>query len=389
MAELVPPHGGALRPLLAEDGRREELGRRARSLPVVRMSSREASDLVMLATGAFSPLTGFMGREDYLGVVERMRLEDGTLWPIPVTLTVTEERASGIGAGQEVALLDGESGELMGLMEVRDVFRYDRAREAREVFRTTDSRHPGVERLLAQGGVCLGGPVTALSEGRYPREFPEFARPAETRRAFEELGWRIVAAFQTRNPMHRSHEYLVKVALEVSDGVLIHPVVGALKAGDIPADVRMRCYKALIERYFPAGRVLLRVYPMEMRYGGPREAVLHAIVRQNYGCSHLIVGRDHAGVGDFYGPFDAQQIFDELPEGSLRIRPLKMDVTFWCRSCGAMASPRSCPHGPADHLSISGTELRRMLSGGRKPPEEFSRPEVLDILVDYYRGRRE
>jgi sulfate adenylyltransferase len=314
-----------------------------------------------------------------------MKLTDGTLWPIPVTLAVTEEQAEGISEGGEAALVDENSGELMGLMEMREKFSYDRQAEAREVFKTEEEAHPGVQRLYSQGGVYLGGPVKVFSEGPYPDLFPEFARPAETRAIFEERGWSSVTAFQTRNPLHRSHEYLVKIAMEVSDGVLIHPIVGALKAGDIPAKVRLDCCHVLLEKYFPSERVVLKVYPMEMRYGGPREALLHAIIRQNFGCSHLIVGRDHAGVGSYYGAFDAQDIFDQLEPGALEIKPLKLDWTFWCYKCGGMASMKTCPHGKEDRLLISGTELRKMLSEGKKPAEEFSRPEVLEILTEYYR----
>ena len=382
---IVPPHGGALKPLLVPESERQELCRRAAHLPRVRLSSKEVSDLIMLAMGAFSPLGGFMGRQDYLGVVSDMTLRSGLLWPIPVTLAVPAEVARGLREGREVALADGETGELLGTMEVEESYGYDRRLEAREVFRTEDEAHPGVARLYSQGDVYLAGPVRALSEGRYPSEFPEFARPAETRREFQARGWSTVAAFQTRNPMHRSHEYLTKIALEICDGLLIHPVVGALKADDIPAAVRMRCYRALLERYYPQERVMLKVYPMEMRYAGPREAVLHAIIRQNFGCSHLIVGRDHAGVGGYYGPFDAQRIFDELPPGALAIRPLKLDWAFWCYRCGAVASERTCPHSSQDRCLISGTQLRRLLSGGEPVPPEFSRPEVLQILSEYYR----
>lgn len=384
---LVLPHGGELKTQLITNGIEEEK-RRCSLLPRIRMNSKETSDLVMIATGAFSPLDGFMLREDYLGVLEQMQCGDGTLWPIPVTLSVNKEQADSIREGQEVALVDEESCECMGLMEVREKYTYDPLREAREVFKTEEAAHPGVARIYSQGEVYLGGPVKALSEGRYPQQFPQFARPEETRKIFSEKGWSTVAAFQTRNPLHRSHEYLVKIALEVSDGVLIHPIVGRLKEGDIPAEVRMRCYQVLLERYFPKERVELKVYPMEMRYGGPREAVLHGIIRQNFGCSHLIIGRDHAGVGSYYGPFEAQEIFDQLPEGALQIKPLKLDWTFWCYACGGMASMKTCPHEKEKRLLISGTELRRMLSEGRKPPEEFSRPEVLDILIEYYKNSK-
>ena len=388
MDHLVSPHGGVLKPRLLAGSALSEARERAAGLPQVRMSSKETSDLVMLATAAFSPLEGFMGKEDYLGVVQRMQRADGALWPIPVTLAVDKEQADSIREGQEIALVDEESGECLGLMEVQEKYAYDRQAEAREVFKTAEEAHPGVARIYSQGEVYLGGPVQALSEGRYPKEFPEFARPAETRKIFSEKGWSTVAAFQTRNPLHRSHEYLVKIALEVSDGVLIHPIVGALKQGDIPADVRMRCYQVLLDTYFPKQGVVLKVYPMEMRYGGPREAVLHGIIRQNFGCSHMIIGRDHAGVGSYYGPFEAHDIFDQLPEGSLQIKPLKLDWTFWCYACGGMASMKTCPHGKEDRLLISGTELRKMLAEGKKPAEEFSRPEVLEILTEYYRSSK-
>jgi len=274
----------------------------------------------------------------------------------------------------------------MGTMRVEELFSYDKRAEARHVFRSEDEAHPGVAKVYAQGDTCLAGPVEVLSEGGYPERFPEYARPAEVRALFAERGWQTVAAFQTRNPLHRSHEYLTKVALEISDGLFIHPIVGKLKEGDIPAEVRQRCYQVLLDSYYPEDRVLLRVYPMEMRYGGPREAVLHAIIRQNFGCTHLCVGRDHAGVGKYYGPFDAQAIFDEIPPGDLLIRPLKFDNTFWCRACQSMASSKTCPHPPEHHLSISGTKLREMLSAGELPPEEFSRREVLQVLVEYYRS---
>ncbi len=387
MKKIVPPHGGELKPLLAGADALQEVTGKAKDMPVVKMSSRETSDLIMLAMGAFSPLDGFMRKADYTPVVESMALANGTCWPIPITLSVTEEQASGISEGSNVALVDEASGTLMGSMVVEDKYTYDRDAEAEKVFRTTDDEHPGVKKLHDQGAVYLGGPVTAVSEGRYPEAFPEFARPAETRAIFKEKGWGTVAAFQTRNPIHRSHEYLTKIAMEVCDGVLVHPIVGALKSGDIPAEVRMACYKSVIDKYYPDERVVLKVYPMEMRYGGPREAVLHAIIRQNFGCSHLIVGRDHAGVGSYYGMFDAQNIFDELPEGALHIEPLKLDWTFWCYKCEGMASLKTCPHDKEDRCMISGTELRRCLSEGEDIVPEFSRPEVLEILRKYYKDQ--
>lgn len=384
-SKLVPPHGGELKPLLIEGRQREELVQRAQGLPEVRLSSRETSDLIMMAIGAFSPLDGFMGEEDYTTVVDTMHLKDGTMWPIPITLAVTSERAAGIEPDEDVALVDDETGELMGVMTVREKYPYDKKREAAKVFRTEDEAHPGVAKVYAQGDILLAGPVQAVSEGPYPLLYGDhYGRPADTRAIFTELGWSTVAAFQTRNPIHRSHEYCTKIALEVSDGILIHPLVGKLKAGDIPADVRMKCYEVLLENYYPKDRIVLKVYPMEMRYGGPREALLHAVFRQNFGCSHLIVGRDHAGVGDYYGPFDAQKIFDEIPAGDLHIKPLNIDWTFWCHKCDGMASMKTCPHGKEDRVLISGTKVRDMLSAGEMPPKEFSRPEVAQILVDYY-----
>jgi len=386
MLGLVPPHGGSLRPLLASDDEREEGIKEAAALSKVRLNSREVSDLIMLAMGAFSPLEGFMGKEDYQRVVKEMRLTNGLLWPIPITLSVSTAEAGGIKEGQQVTLVNSDDDEIIGSMLVEEKYPYDKREEALQVFGTDDRQHPGVEKIFEQGEVYLAGPVKVFNEGGYPERFPEFARPDETRTIFAKKGWTTIAAFQTRNPLHRSHEYLTKIALEVCDGLLIHPIVGKLKAGDIPAEVRMECYDVLLDNYYPRDRVVLKVYPMEMRYGGPREAVLHAIIRQNFGCSHLIVGRDHAGVGNYYGPFDAQDIFDRLAPEDLYIQPLKLDATFWCNRCGSMASAKTCPHPAQDHLSISGTRLREMLARGERPPGEFSRKEVLDILIKYYQS---
>lgn len=385
ISKLVPPHGGALKPLLLNGTERQEWVARAKSLSSIRLSSRETADLIMLAMGAFSPLEGFMGQEDYRGVVQDMHMQDGTMWPIPITLSVSQDQAASISVWDEIALEDEESGELMGIMSVQEKFPYDKKLEAKNVFRTEDEAHPGVAKVYSQKDILLAGPVKALSEGPYPQLYGEhYGRPSETREIFTELGWTKVAAFQTRNPIHRSHEYCTKIALEVSDGILIHPLVGKLKADDIPADIRMKCYQVLLEKYYPRDRVVLKVYPMEMRYAGPREALLHAIFRQNYGCSHLIVGRDHAGVGDYYGPFDAQKIFEEIPAGDLHIKPLNIDWTFWCHQCDGMASMKTCPHGKEDRVLISGTKVRDMLSKGEMPPKEFTRPEVAQILADYY-----
>ncbi len=386
MSKLVPLHGGRLNLLLVEGEELAEEMERAKSMRHVRLSSRETSDLIMMAIGAFSPLAGFMGEDDYTGVVQDMRLADGTLWPIPITLSVTKEEADSFPIGSEIALIDDESDELMGSMRIEEVFTYDKRAEARQVYKTEDEAHPGVAKVYGQQDILLSGPVKAFSEGPYPKTFGEhYARPATTRAIFEENGWATIAAFQTRNPIHRSHEYCTKIALEVCDGIFIHPLVGKLKADDIPAETRMKCYEVLLKNYYPKDRVVLKVYPMEMRYGGPREAILHAIFRQNYGCSHLIVGRDHAGVGNYYGPFDAQTIFDDIDDEDLHLKPLKIDWTFWCYKCDGMASMKTCPHSKDDRVLISGTKLREMLANGQVPPKEFSRPEVVQILMDYYK----
>jgi len=390
MARLVTPHGGGeLAPLLVPEDERAPASRRALALRRVPMTSRETSDLVMLAMGAYTPLAGFMGYTDWRGSCVDMRLGDGTFWPIPITLSCDRDVAGGIAPGEEVALVDRESDRIMAVMAVAEKYEIDRALECAEVFRTTDASHPGVAKVMAQGEVNLAGPVRALSEGAYPQEFPNlYMRPAETRAAFAARGWSRVAAFQTRNPMHRSHEHLAKIAVEICDGVLIHQVLGRLKEGDIPAEIRTRAIAALVEHYFVPGTVIQAGYPIEMRYAGPREALLHAVFRQNFGCSHLVIGRDHAGVGDYYGPFDAHRIFDTLDPDSLEIEPLKMDVTFHCAVCGSTATTRTCPHDEAHRLTISGTRLREMFAGGEPIPAEFSRPEVVAVLQAYYDGLR-
>ena len=386
-AQLIPPHGGELKPLLLTGEALKEEQEKAKTLPQVRLSSRETSDLIMLGMGAFSPLDGFMRQKDYKTVVTDMMMADGTLWPIPITLSVPKTQADSLQIGSQVALIDDESGQLMGSMVVEEKYTYDKRHEALNVFRTDEEAHPGVAKVYAQHDVYLAGPVKVFSELHYPQEFGDYyARPAETRNIFAAKGWKTIAGFQTRNPIHRSHEFVTKIALEVIDGLFIHPLVGKLKPGDIPADVRMKCYEVLLDKYYPREHVVLKVYPMEMRYGGPREAVLHAIFRQNFGCTHLIIGRDHAGVGSYYGPFDAQKIFEDIPEGKLLIQPLMIDWTFWCYKCDGMASMKTCPHGKEDRLLISGTKLREMLSRGERPPKEFSRPEVVEILMDYYKN---
>jgi sulfate adenylyltransferase len=358
----------------------------AASLRKLRVTSREKGDLVMLGIGGFTPLEGFMTRADWQGVCDGYRTAAGLFWPIPITLSVDTATGDAIRQGEDIALLDADDGGApLAVMTVTEKYSIDKAHECTSVFRTTDPAHPGVKMVMEQGEVNLAGPVKVLSDGGFKAKYAGlFMTPAETRAEFERLGWSRVAAFQTRNPMHRSHEYLAKVAIEVCDGLLVHSLLGHLKAGDIPAEVRTRAIGVLVEKYFRPGSVVQAGYPLDMRYAGPREALLHALFRQNYGCSHLVVGRDHAGVGSYYGPFDAHRIFDEIPSGSLQTQPLKIDVAFWCYKCGGMASGRTCPHGAADQLQVSGTQLRKWLSEGTPVPPEFSRPEVLQVLREYY-----
>ncbi|NIV17686.1 MAG: sulfate adenylyltransferase [Woeseiaceae bacterium] len=386
MSNLVPPHGAdSLKPLLLAETERADEAKRTEHLKKVPLSSREVSDLFMLGMGAYTPLDGFMEEADWRGSCETMTLASGIFWPIPITLSCTRELGDSIGIGENVALVDGESDELLGILEVQEKYAIDREFECSQVFRTTDEAHPGVRKVMEQGPVNLGGPVRTLSEGHFPETYAGFYhRPAETRAMFLEKGWSKVAAFQTRNPMHRSHEHLAKIAIEVCDGVLIHQVLGALKPGDIPAEVRVRAIDTLVENYFVDGTIVQAGYPIEMRYAGPREALLHAVLRQNFGCSHQVVGRDHAGVGDYYGPFDAHHIFDTLPDGALKTQPLKIDITFFCYRCNGMATGKTCPHTAEDRLAISGTRLREMFAGGEDIPPEFSRPEVVAVLREYY-----
>ncbi|MCC6295935.1 MAG: sulfate adenylyltransferase [Pseudomonadales bacterium] len=386
MTALVKPHGAdALQPLLLEGAALADARKRAATLPQVRLSSREVGDLIMLGIGGFTPLRGFMGAADWRGVCDDMRLANDLFWPIPITLSADTATADGLNIGGEIALVDGESGELMGAMVLEEKYRIDKEHECRQVFRTADPAHPGVKMVLEQGDVNLAGPVQVFSQGEFPATYPGiYMTPAETRALFERNGWTTVAAFQTRNPMHRSHEYLAKIAIEICDGVLVHSLLGKLKPGDIPADVRQEAIGVLIDKYFVKNTVVQSGYPLDMRYAGPREALLHALFRQNYGCSHLIVGRDHAGVGDYYGPFDAQHIFDEIPKDALETKPLKIDWTYWCNACGTMASARTCPHDESHHVKVSGTKLRKLLSEDQPVPDNFSRPEVLKVLQKYY-----
>jgi sulfate adenylyltransferase len=386
MSKLVSPHGSAsVKPLLLPESERSEERKRAANLKRVPLDSRAVSDVFMLAMGAYTPLDGFMGHDDWRGSCVDMKLKNGVFWPIPITLPVAKDIADSINNREEIALADGETGEILAVMQVGEKYSIDKKLEAEHVYRTADPKHPGVAKVFAQGEVNLAGPVKVLSEGEYPKKYPSlYIRPAQSRAMFLERGWSTVAAFQTRNPMHRSHEHLVKIAAEVSDGVFIHQVLGKLKEGDIPAEVRTRAIQAMIDNYFRSGTIIQAGYPIEMRYAGPREALLHALIRQNFGCSHLIVGRDHAGVGSYYGPFDSQRIFDDLWDGALQTQPLKIDVTFYCKKCYGMATAKTCPHDPKEHVSISGTQQRELLSNNAPIPPEFSRPEVVDILRKYY-----
>ncbi|HEY5478319.1 MAG TPA: sulfate adenylyltransferase [Gaiellaceae bacterium] len=369
---LIKPHGGEL---VNRTGPRPD---DVESLELVSISSRELADLDMIASGALSPLSGFMGREQYESVLKTMRLPGGLPWALPVCLAV-----DAAPKGDRVALA-GEDGRLYATLDVSEVFDYDAEREAELCYRTTDEAHPGVARVLGQKPRYLAGDVTVFERPAPP--FPELALdPAETRALFAERGWRRVVGFQTRNPIHRAHEYLTKVALETVDGLLIHPLVGDTKSDDIPSTVRVDCYRKLLQGYYPADRVVISAFPAAMRYAGPREAIWHAICRKNYGCSHFIVGRDHAGVGSYYGTYDAQLIFDEFEPHELDIEPMMFEHSFWCKKCGSMASNKTCPHGADDHVFLSGTKVREMLAAGEEPPIEFTRPEVADVLIKAYR----
>jgi sulfate adenylyltransferase len=382
---LIRPHGGTLvNRILAGEARAEAL-ERAQRLERVTVSDVNLADLEMIANGALSPLTGFLNRDDYQSVVLQMRLASGLPWTIPVTLAVSAEQASRIQVGQEVALSEPRSDDerILGILKVEDKYTYDREAEAREVYRTTETAHPGVARLYRQGDVLLGGSIWLLEwPGRTSNEFADLRyTPQQTRQIFQDRGWRRIVGFQTRNPIHRAHDYIQKTALEIVDGLLLHPLVGETKSDDVPADIRVESYKAILAAYYPDSRVLLAAFPAAMRYAGPREAIFHAIARKNYGCSHFIVGRDHAGVGKYYGSYDAHYIFDDFAPDEIGITPLFFEHTFYCRKCGAVLSAKTCPHDSSAHLILSGTQVREMLSRGEDLPIEFTRPEVSQILM--------
>ncbi|NEO53980.1 MAG: sulfate adenylyltransferase [Okeania sp. SIO3B5] len=376
----IPAHGGHLINRIATPAERQEFMEKAESLPKIQLDKRALSDLVMIAIGGFSPLNGFMEAADYETVVTDMRLQNGLPWSIPVTLSVSEEVADSIKEGSWVRL-DSPEGEFVGVLELTQKFRYNKAHEAINVYRTDEIKHPGVKVLYDSGPVNLAGPVWLLERHSHPL-FPKYQiDPAESRKLFLERGWKTVVGFQTRNPIHRAHEYIQKCALETVDGLFLHPLVGATKSDDIPADVRMRCYEIMFEKYFPQNRVIMAINPSAMRYAGPREAIFHALVRKNYGCTHFIVGRDHAGVGDYYGTYDAQHIFDEFEPGELDIVPMKFEHAFYCTRTKGMATSKTSPSSPEERIHLSGTKVREMLRRGELPPPEFSRPEVAEELA--------
>jgi len=383
---LIAPHGGELVQRFVRGSAREELVEKAKSLPAIDLDERTESDVEMVAVGAFSPLKGFMGSKDYLRVVRELRLENGLPWSIPISLAIPEDQAERIKVGGQAALR-ARDGRLVAVLDVSDKWRPDKELEAREVYRTTDAKHPGVAYLMSTPPVYVGGEIHVIDRPAAP-VFPTYHRdPAETRALFAERGWARVVGFQTRNPIHRAHEYITKTALEICDGLLIHPLVGATKSDDIPADVRMRCYEVLVEHYYPKPRVLLSIYPAAMRYAGPREAIFHAIARKNYGCSHFIVGRDHAGVGNFYGTYDAQEIFRVYAPSELGIEPLCFENAFYSTAVGSMGTAKTAPGDASTQVNLSGTKVREMLSRGELPPVEFSRPEVAQILIESMRER--
>jgi len=387
MSKLVPPHGSKKLKTLTLNGseRKSEL-KKAESLPKLMCSSREFGDVVMLGIGGFTPLDGFMNREDWQSVCDNMTMKNGLFWPIPITLSTNDKT---IKEDQEVAIVYEKTNEIIATMVITEKYTIDREHECNTVYKTTDMEHPGVVLVMSQGEYNLAGPIKVLSDGGFPSQYGNlYMTPSETRAYFDNKGWSSIAAFQTRNPMHRSHEYLAKIAIEICDGVMIHSTLGELKLGDIPAEVRSEAISTLIENYFVDNTVLQSGYPLDMRYAGPREALLHALFRQNYGCSHLIVGRDHAGVGNYYGPFDAHNIFDEIDDG-LVTKPLKIDWTFWCNKCAGMSSMKTCPHSHEDRLLLSGSKLRHLLSENLDVPDNFSRPEVLEILRKYYSGLKD
>ncbi len=383
MFDIIQPHGGKLVNRLLQGKAREEALIKARSLKSINVSYRIISDIELIAVGAFSPIEGFMGKEDYNSVIENMRLKDGLPWSIPITLPVSEEEATDLEEGEEVSLVD-QDGNIIAMLILEEKYPYDKEREAKNVYGTSDLAHPGVSVLYGQSSILLGGKISLINRQK-DIEFPKYALdPSQTREIFKNKGWRTIVAFQTRNPIHRAHEYLQKCALEMVDGLLIHPIVGETKSDDIPAHLRIKCYEELLENYYPKDRSLLAVLPTAMRYAGPKEAIFHAIVRKNYGCTHFIVGRDHAGVGNYYGTYDAHKIFDSFNHDEIGITPLFFDHAFYCKKCNGMATTKTCPCPPENHVHLSGTKVRELLKNKQQLPVEFTRPEVAKILMEAY-----
>jgi sulfate adenylyltransferase len=387
---LIQPHGGTLVDRQVDREKAQQWREQAGSLPAITLSGKQFCDLEMIAIGAFSPLTGFVGSQDFDRICKEMRLADGTIWPIPITLAVDEQKKAQLKEGGQAALYHHD-GTLLAVIDIEEIYKHDKKTEIPNVFRTEDNEHPGVKQVEDEGDWCVAGPIHVLTvtpEKEPGEQFTDYRLPpARTREAFETRGWKRVAAFQTRNPIHRAHEYLTKCALEMTDGLLIHPLVGETKPGDIPAEVRMECYRTIIDGYYRDDRTMLSVMPAAMRYAGPREAVLHALIRKNYGISHFIVGRDHAGVGDYYGTYDAQEIFEHFDTYELGIEPLKFEHSAWCNACEGMASGKTCPHGGDQKIFLSGTKVRELLKEGQRPPQEFSRPEVADVLIQWAQGQ--
>ncbi len=378
---MIDPHGGKLVNLYVNEAEQEQYREEVAQLPQVILDDKNISDLEMIASGAMSPLTGFMTQQDYRSVVDTMHLKSGIIWSLPITLAVKKDIIGKIEKSDEVCLLDHNQ-NLLAILKLEEIYQYDKKMEAEKVFRTNDTDHPGVNYVYQQGEYYIGGPIKMLRRPAHDNFVKYRLEPAETRQVFQDKGWETVVAFQTRNPIHRAHEYLQKCALEMVDGLLIHPLVGRTKSDDISAEVRMKSYETLLEKYYPKNRVMLTVFPAAMRYGGPREAIFHAMVRKNYGCTHIIIGRDHAGVGSYYGSYDAQHIFKEFSKDELDITPLYFEHAFYCKDCGNMASSKTCPHGSDSHVFLSGTKVREMLSHGKLPPKEFTRPEVAQLLMD-------
>lgn len=382
----IAPHGGKLINRFVCGDEANALRERAKNLTQISLADRRLSDLEMIGNGAFSPLEGFMGRADYDNVVVNKRLQNGLPWTIPITLAVTSDEAADLKIGEEIALID-KFGNILAVMDLEEIYRYDREREARLVYHTTEEAHPGVRNLYRRGDIHLGGKIRVLQE-RTDKSFPQYRlTPEQVRRAFAEKGWRRVVGFQTRNPIHRAHEYITKSALEIVDGLLVHPLIDATKEDDIPAEVRIKCYEVLLQHYYPQDRVMLAVLPAAMRYAGPREAIVNAIVRKNFGCTHFIVGRDHAGVGNYYGTYDAQYIFDEFEPKELEIVPLMFDHAYYSPTTKSMGTDKTMPE-EAEKIALSGTKVRQMLMDGQIPPIEFTRPEVAQVLIDHMRSRR-